>query len=547
MRAELTKLQGLMALSMVMTDSADIAHIVRLASSAVPSLAPAQCDGAFVRGRGWLEAAGPCLQRKVRNATEKQLRGLRGIGGRIEIEHEAWAWAFPMRNLQGAVGHLLVAGKAPVQESDHYLLGVLAQQLAIAIANADGHARERATAEELRVVNNRLERNLAIHDRLTEVAVRGGGMAAIAEGVHELTSYPVEVEDAHGNLVAWAGSGPPSPLSRIRNQRAELSELARHYPAPVRLDDRIAVLVGGQHDVRAVLALVDPANSAGDDERMALAHGATVIALELSRIQSVMEAESRVGRDLLEELLGGIDDERARIRAQVLGYDLGQPQKVAIVESATPRDEDRMYDAVRWAAKNVGAQVLLASRRGAVVVLAEADLQWASFQRAIDSELGHAGCRVGVGASWEHASDAPRSYREAQLALRLPHGYAGEVAVTAYDELGVFQIFAEAEDPTTVDRFVRTWLGPLLDYDKRRGSDLVSTLSAYLECSGSHARAADALTIHRNTLRYRIKRIEALSGHDLGAPDVQFNLQLATRAWRTLVELPTREGRGVGS
>ena len=43
--------------------------------------------------------------------------------------------------------------------------------------------------------------------------------------------------------------------------------------------------------------------------------------------------------------------------------------------------------------------------------------------------------------------------------------------------------------------------------------------------------------MHRNTLRYRLKRITDIAGHDLGEPDVQFNLQLATRAWRTLAAL----------
>jgi len=40
--------------------------------------------------------------------------------------------------------------------------------------------------------------------------------------------------------------------------------------------------------------------------------------------------------------------------------------------------------------------------------------------------------------------------------------------------------------------------------------------------------------VHRSTLKYRLRRIREVSGHDLGLPDVQFNLQVATRAWRTL-------------
>ena len=49
--------------------------------------------------------------------------------------------------------------------------------------------------------------------------------------------------------------------------------------------------------------------------------------------------------------------------------------------------------------------------------------------------------------------------------------------------------------------------------------------------------SALALSVHRSTLKYRLRRIREVSGHDIGHPDVQFNLQVATRAWRTLQAL----------
>ena len=151
------------------------------------------------------------------------------------------------------------------------------------------------------------------------------------------------------------------------------------------------------------------------------------------------------------------------------------------------------------------------------------------------------GCRVGVGGLCQRAPDVPRSYREAQLALRLMSFGDRGPSVASFDELGVFQILAEAQDPNTVGRFVRTWLGALLDYDETRGAELVPTLTAYLEAGSNYAQSARVLHVHRNTLRYRLRRIGEISGHDLGEPDVQFNLQLATRAWRTLAAIQLLE------
>ena len=203
--------------------------------------------------------------------------------------------------------------------------------------------------------------------------------------------------------------------------------------------------------------------------------------------------------------------------------------------------EDRVFHGVRRAAQNLGARPLLGSRRSTVVVLAEASLSWHSLRAETNAELGRVDCHIGVGGVCDHATDVPRSYREAQLALQFMSYGNREAAVVSFDDLGVFQILAEARDPNTVQRFVRNWLGALLDYDASRSAELVATLSTYLETGGNYAHSARVLNIHRNTLRYRLKRIGEISGHDLAEPDVQFNLQLAARAWRTLAAIDTVE------
>jgi DNA-binding PucR family transcriptional regulator len=74
-------------------------------------------------------------------------------------------------------------------------------------------------------------------------------------------------------------------------------------------------------------------------------------------------------------------------------------------------------------------------------------------------------------------------------------------------------------------------------YDAAHGTELVLTLTEFLETGGSYNKTASALSVHRSTLKYRLKRIREVSGHDLSVPDAQFNLQVATRAWRTLQAL----------
>ncbi len=106
--------------------------------------------------------------------------------------------------------------------------------------------------------------------------------------------------------------------------------------------------------------------------------------------------------------------------------------------------------------------------------------------------------------------------------------------MTAYDDLGIYRLLAATGNHEEVARYVQEWLGPLLDYDTRHGSDLVQTLSQYFECGGNYDSTSEALVIHRSTLRYRLQRIRELTGMDIGEVETRLNLHLATRAWRVL-------------
>src|SRR2546430_1573241 len=75
--------------------------------------------------------------------------------------------------------------------------------------------------------------------------------------------------------------------------------------------------------------------------------------------------------------------------------------------------------------------------------------------------------------------------------------------------------------------YYKKLLKPLQRYDSEHNGDLVSTLAAYLRHGGNATRTADALYLHRNSLRYRLARIQALTGLDPDDPDARLALQIA--------------------
>ena len=286
--------------------------------------------------------------------------------------------------------------------------------------------------------------------------------------------------------------------------------------------------------------LADPVLTAGEAERVVLEHATTALAMEVARAQSLEESLARVRSNLVLKLVSGEDTAAALSQAQALGYDLGRAHRVVAIKCpANPAvDSEIFLHAVRRAADAAGAATLIAARLTEVIMLAHADVAWELFHASVETEARGLGCSIGVGGRCLQAGDFPRSHREAQLALRIQQAVGSTGKVTVFDDLGVYQVLATEADTSAMEAFVRDWLGALLSYDAVHGAQLVRTpWPEFLDCGGSYAAATAALAVHRSTLKYRLRRIREVSGHDLGDPDTHFNLQVATRAWRTLQAL----------
>jgi sugar diacid utilization regulator len=246
----------------------------------------------------------------------------------------------------------------------------------------------------------------------------------------------------------------------------------------------------------------------------------------------------------MDDLLTGTDDESALTRSQALGHDLRAPQQAVIVRWPGAQSDDALVRAIENAVTRIlASSALLARRPGGVVLVATREgrddqQRWGDVHRGLTTSLRSGSGTIGVGGVCNAPSEVPRSYAEAKRALRVRMGSSSPSGVTVYDDLGIYRLFALGEDDHDVKRFVREWLGPLLDYDATSQSDLVGTLSQYFECGGNYDSTARTLHIHRSTLRYRLRRIRELSGHDLGAVDSRLNLHVATRAWQILRGLP---------
>ena len=241
-------------------------------------------------------------------------------------------------------------------------------------------------------------------------------------------------------------------------------------------------------EVLGVLALLDPGRQAGEHDLFALEQGAVVLTIELVHLRSLAETELRLRRDLMDDLLTGTDDESALTRSQALGHDLRAPHQVVIVRWHGAQSDNALVRAIDHAMTSIlTSSALLARRPGGVVLVATREghddqHRWGELHRRLTMSLRSRSGAIGVGGVCNAPSEVPRSYAEAKRALRVRMGSSSPSGVMVYDDLGIYRLFALGEDDHDVKRFVREWLGPLLDYDATSQSDLVGTLWQYFEC-----------------------------------------------------------------
>jgi DNA-binding PucR family transcriptional regulator len=296
---------------------------------------------------------------------------------------------------------------------------------------------------------------------------------------------------------------------------------------PAREGGRLFSVVRSRGDVLGVLVLFDPDGRAGTLDSFTLDYAATVLALELSHRRELAQAELRRRRDLIKDLLTGTDNESAYARAEALEHNLRSPHCVVVLHWENIDSGLVAKAAAHWATR-LGRDCLL-TRRQATTILVSAELDHTDLHRAISAEVGSNRGSIGIGSLVDAPSALPRSFSEAQRALKIKQASPTPYGSRRFEDLGVYRILDSGDARPEVRGFVREWLGALLDYDRTKRAELVKTLSHYLDCGGNYDLTAQSLQIHRSTLRYRLGRIRDITGRDLQDVDTRLNLHLATR------------------
>ncbi|MDX6626441.1 MAG: hypothetical protein QOE56_1430 [Solirubrobacterales bacterium] len=455
----------------------------------------------------------------------------------------------------GAMGAIVLHTIAPREFEDGTLnlLTHVAPLVAGVIENAQLYADARRRVAALTALSALSQRIAAVEDRAALYRVTSTGVAALLD-CDEVHFYEIDADRSRLRLVSTARADGPDPMATpalpastsealVALSRADDAATAERVRGVLQLDPALEYIVlapvaAGDEDLGLLLAAGGSGWAAADDAEELLSAVANQTAVALKKADLIERlTEEYVVHDLFIALEEG-EAGRAEARARQAFCDLEQPHVFvtaaaaaadgAAAEVRTEAIESGLRRLVPGAlcdAAGEAVRALLPLTRGGTVEELE----------QLDGTLAHLAEEDGIviGRSEIHrgAAEGRTGLREAGDALHVATALVQGGGLRAYSDIGAYRYLVHLLGQEAVRDPYSEAIGALAEYDRARGSQLVQTLETYLEARRGITETARSLTVHPNTLRQRLERIESLTGLDLANADL-LSLELALRLER---------------
>lgn len=408
------------------------------------------------------------------------------------------------------------------------------------------------------------ERGLQLYRRLTEMSREGQGLDAMTDVMSRLTGKIVAVQDKRLDIIALAipeGSELPQNVVRatlmardqlpriLRNRKAVANTSQSHWQQPISIGDikvarLISPIISGDR-ARGYVSVVGRPDELDLLDTLTVDYGAAACALEMAKVKAISEAKKGLRGDFLEGLLAGRlpEPEIDRLSGR-LDHETNYPHAIMTFSWAgenTPSMR-RLESPLNWLLSSHKRPALTHIYSNDHVCVFQAltdedeDLSSAlelarRLREHLRAEFPEVRLVAGISGPAESLAQWPEVYRQAVQAMELARRL-GLDSTVEYQRLGVYELLTKLENLASVRQFYGKIIGPLADYDQRHRSSLIQTLEAYFNHLGNISQTAERLFIHRNTLLYRLERIQELTGQNMDHADERLALQLALKLWQ---------------
>ncbi|HZD79701.1 MAG TPA: PucR family transcriptional regulator ligand-binding domain-containing protein [Actinomycetota bacterium] len=371
-----------------------------------------------------------------------------------------------------------------------------------------------------------LQRAFDAEQQLTRAVVEEEGIQGICASLARVTGGWVVLVDLHGIPVAASPEAGRQRASRLWDEvRASRPEGTGFSLTLMDHGHHVWIQPVGTHGrVEAFLAVGKP-EAPSQVDRIVAGHALSLFAIELAKSRAVAEAERRLQGDFLGSLATGTLDPPEVLRGLArYGFPRDEPVRVLSMEGG---DAEELAYAVEDQLSRAGSAYLVSRGEEGVHVLLPAQSQDGEpFRAAVSERLGSE-VRLGSGGAVA-PSAVGRSLREARYSLQVCRLEGRSSA--GFEDLGTYRLLLSMSEPDALRAFADSLLAPLDAYDLEQNGELTTSLRAFLQHNARWETAAGELFVHRHTLRYRMRKVEELTGRDLSSSFDRMEFWLALRA-----------------
>ncbi|WP_157253542.1 PucR family transcriptional regulator [Nonomuraea typhae] len=366
--------------------------------------------------------------------------------------------------------------------------------------------------------------------RLASTLVDGGSLTKVVTAVAGELDVPCWVMSPTGRVVV--GSQPLSEEERVRLARTFLT--ARHLPGMVGGLSVFPISKGAPHRIANWFLAYAGQQAQGDNEDLVV-ELAALVALERSRLEAAQRIERRVFDQLLELLESG-DAALPGVVSRLHTLHVETEHGLLVVALSVAGGDDVGVAVLDELLRPLAPGIVTAADGAAIALVPlagntarELTEHVLAGARRLEAGLGEG--RIALGVSNVTTGPAALSglIEEARHARALAALSGERVSVITGDDVSSHRTLLAAIPPDLRRSFRTRLLGALEAYDAANQTDLLETLQAFLEESGNWTATAERLHVHVNTLRYRIKRVEELTGRSLNSWDERVDFMLAVR------------------
>ena len=430
------------------------------------------------------------------------------------------------------------------------ILSTLATHGAVALKNANDFKRANVALEKAEQARAELERHVRsiqaaaeAHEQMTSLLAKGASLSTLCQSVAQLLGGSVLVLDEAGQVVSrgTASGHPAKGIQSYAPQGERSADLARALSSSRQMGRsvlayeaegescRVMAVIGGD-DVLGSTVLFH----SGELDEISVRtfeRSSSVIGIVLLSQERMEATKSRGVATLLRSLVSPRQDEPALManQAERHGMDLSQPLSLMLIEMDGP---GAGYAARRFRTLTPLANVLVDEIDGILVVLCGATRaldvrQTVANWARLESGSVHRGV---LSRPVSGPAEIPTLYATLRRALAVLRRIGVHGQVISQNELALYSTLFETHDQASLTAFLDATIGALISHDRKRTSELTSTLLSYFDSNQNAKITAQRLQIHVNTVRQRLATIEDLLGH-WGNASRALEIHIALRLW----------------